>query len=131
MKISIYFSTEQCTLVDIDVTAIYENHYRLNEAPTLIEDVGIFDVIETEKIDESKIKFVRVSESADWTTYSWAIPKITAESESLTEALRTVETNGGKWDRVFGGLLNVYIPPGSDYDPSGLIDTTINNELDA
>ena len=121
MNIAIYFPSLDCTVDGVDATQVGPNRYRLNEAVMLIEDVGIFDVIETELIDDSTIKFIRVSESAGWVKYSWAVPKHVAESSALANALTKIEQNDGRWDRVFGGLLTVYIAPESDYDPTGEI----------
>ena len=131
MKISIHFPSEDCTVSGIEVSQIADNRIRLNEAPMLIESVGIFDLIEVEPIDDTTVKFVKVCEPANWTVYTWAIPQNIAESQKLTDSLLRIEKRGGHWDRVFGGLLNVYISPDSAYDPTAEIEKAISDSIDA
>ena len=130
MNISIYFPSQDCTLSGVDVSQLAGNRMRLNEAPTLIECVGIFDVIEVETIDKTTVRFVKVCEPANWTVYSWAIPKYLAESPELRDSLLRIEKQGGRWDRVFGGLLNVYISPDSGYDPTAEIENAISGSAE-
>ena len=44
-------------------------------------------------------------------TVSWILSKVQIESPVLSALLDTVISVGGFWERIFGGVLMVHLPP--------------------
>ena len=77
------------------------------------------DIIEATTLKPNVLKFVRVAERASLRKYDWVLSRDSVGSEGLRKVLLRVESEGGHWDRVFGGILVIYIPTTSPYDPTG------------
>ena len=107
------------------VTYLGDRRYCLEESPLDIESAQIFDVIEAETVDPSTIRFIRVVEKSRWKTYSYFLNQESIESLELAAKLAAVKPEGVRWDRVFGGMLFVYVPPDSDYDPDSDLESVL------
>lgn len=76
------------------------------------------DVIEAVDIASGTLRFVKVVERAPLKRFQFLLSRDYAESPELEMVLSRVETLNGHWERVFGGVLILYLPEDSDYDPS-------------
>lgn len=74
------------------------------------------DVVEAREIGSGKVQFVRVVERARMRRFAWFVSQALIDSPGLDRVLSKVMGLGGYWERVFGGLLIVYLPRGCDYD---------------
>ena len=86
----------------------------------------IYDVIKAKRIDADNIRFVRVAEKSNWKTYSYFLQQRHTDSADLDMALAQIDANGAKWHQLFGGLLFVYVPPESEYNPESDVEPVIN-----
>lgn len=84
----------------------------------MVEAACFGDVIEADSITDGNIRFVRISERGGWRTYDFLIPAELIESEHITAIQDRVHSLGGHWERVFGGVLFLCLPPTSDYNPT-------------
>ena len=46
-----------------------------------------------------------------------------ANLRSVIQTIQEQEARGGHWERICGGLLFVFLPPGADFDPSPWVET--------
>jgi hypothetical protein len=88
----------------------------------LVECASFGDVIEAIPSDGGRLRFVRIAEPGGWRTFEYLLPAAKIEGESGKRLLRELEARGGRWERVFGGVLFVSIPPGLDLDPTPWIE---------
>jgi len=74
------------------------------------------DVVEAREIGPGRVQFVRVVERARMRRFQWVISRALIESPELDRVLSKIMDLGGNWERVFGGVVIVYLPRGCDYD---------------
>lgn len=114
---AIEFPAEAVT-ASCPVTKLGERLFRLEGVPLFTESAGYQDVIEADEVAEGRIRFLRVAERSGWRTYDFIVPAHWIDSEWGRALLHELDARGGHWERVFGGLLFVCVPPGSDLDPT-------------
>ena len=124
--VTIDFPEIGCSVANIEVTPLGNSTYRLEEPVPLSECTTIYDVIKAKRIDDKTIRFIRVAEHSNWKTYSYCIQKQYVDSAELDAVLAQIETNGARWEQVFGGLLFVYVPPNSEYNPDADVTAMVN-----
>ena len=109
------------------VTPLGEGHYRLElsglacfhtesarEARRL-PDYG--DVIEAIATAPDYLRFVRIVRRARMKKLSFLVSQATIDSPRFSRMLARVEELGGHWERIFGGILLLYLPRCTTYDP--------------
>jgi hypothetical protein len=99
------------------VTRLGANRYRLEEN-LLLGEATYHDVLEADAQADGTLRYLRVAEPSGLKTESWILSKALIESPQLTKLLGRVDAAGGRWERVFGGVLFVSVPPTS----AGIID---------
>jgi hypothetical protein len=110
------------------VTPLGNGRYRLEEDPLscfmadsprdLRKLPNYGDVFEAEAIAARALRFVKVVERARLKRFQFPVSRDFVESPELNTILSKVESLNGYWERVFGGILIIYLPEDSDYDPS-------------
>lgn len=80
------------------------------------------DVIFAEKVGEKKIRYIKVSESSEFNIFDYIITERMSEHSGLKDVLEKVENEGGQSERVLGGILKIFLPLDSVYDPSEDLD---------
>lgn len=103
--------------VSMAVTRVGPRLYRLDNVP-MVEGAGFGDVVEAEPLDSGVLRVVRVAEASQWRTFDFLISEQAVGSDRVRRALERTERMGGHWERVFGGMLFICVPPGEDYDPT-------------
>jgi len=104
------------------VTPLGKNLYRLEMTPVLVEvEVSFGDIIEAGMQPDGVLRFCRVAERSQWRHWDWLLSKDTIESAPFMAFLQAIEEHGGFWERVFGGVLFVHLPPDSDFDPASAL----------
>lgn len=116
-EISVEFSEEGVTL-PLELSQVGPRLFRIGSVPIMVETVNFGDVIEAEPRADDGLRFVRIAETGGWRTYDFLIPPHLIESQRLAAILSHVLSLGGHWERVFGGVLFLCLPPTTDYDPS-------------
>ncbi|HEX2836108.1 MAG TPA: hypothetical protein VHW00_24095 [Thermoanaerobaculia bacterium] len=56
-------------------------------------------------------RFVRVAEASPFVTLEFLLSREVAESEAFGRVLDHVRDQGGIWERAFGGMVFVHVPP--------------------
>jgi len=95
------------------VTPMGPNLYRMEQS-SLWGGVSCYDVIETEPQSEGTVRFLRVLIPSGLKTVSWLLSRTEAESPALSALLDKVIDVGGHWERIFGGVLVLHLPPAED-----------------
>lgn len=113
----IEFPDEQTTAT-LELAPIGPRLFRIESVPFMVEAACFGDVIEVDPITNGNLIFVRIAERGGWRTYDFLIPAELIESEHITAIQDRVLSLGGHWERVFGGVLFLCLPPTSDYDPT-------------
>jgi len=83
------------------------------------------DVIELEEIQSGKYRFVRVSQRARLQRFEFLLSDPEAQAKALEPVLSRVMEMGGNWERVFGGVLTMFLPQDCQYDPSEDVQKTL------
>ena len=94
------------------VTPLGANRYRLEEN-LLLGEATYHDILEAEAQADGTLRYLRVAEPSGLKTESWILSKTLIESPDLTKLLERVDAAGGRWERVYGGVLIVSVPPTS------------------
>jgi hypothetical protein len=113
---SVEFPEEQMT-VSLELTQVGPRLFRIGSVPIMVEAASFGDVIEAESGADGSLRFVRVGESGGWRTYDFMLSAELIGSERITSIQDRVLSLGGHWERVFGGILLLCLPPTTDYDP--------------
>jgi hypothetical protein len=100
------------------VTLVGDGRYRLDTMPLFVEGATFGDVIEADLQSDGKLVFRRVVERSQWRVFGVALTKETIGSDRLAKVLAKAEELGAHWERVFGGLLFICVPPEIDWDPT-------------
>jgi hypothetical protein len=111
------FPSEGVT-VSVPLTPVGDRLYRLDGVPVFAVSASFGDVIEAEQGEDGRLRFIRVAKHGGWRTYNFILPAHKIESELGQHMLAELAARGGHWERVFGGLLFVCIPPELDLDPA-------------
>ena len=102
---------------ELEVTQLTPNRFRLEEGAFLMFDAGLHDIIEADLQDDGSYVFRDVIDKSTWQMFDFVLSKELAESHAFKEQLfRTVEQLGGTWETMFGGLVNLYLPQGIQFN---------------
>ncbi|PYV21447.1 MAG: hypothetical protein DMG24_19465, partial [Acidobacteria bacterium] len=69
------------------------------------------DIIEAEPQTDGTLRFLRVRTRSGLKTVCWVLSRTAAESPALFPLLDKVIAVGGYWERIFGGVLLLHLPP--------------------
>jgi hypothetical protein len=86
------------------------------EESAVLGEVFYHALIETELQTDGTFRFLRVLTPSGLTTECLIISKSVVESTDLTALLERVMAVGGNWERIFGGVLILHLPP-QEHDP--------------
>lgn len=111
------FPLESAT-VSVPLTEVGEGLYRLDGVPFGIESVGFGDVIEAEVVEEGRVRFICIAERGGWRTFDYMLSEEMVERVRMESLIKEVDARGAHWERLFGGLLFICVPPDSDFDPT-------------
>jgi hypothetical protein len=103
------------------VTPLGGNLYRMEES-SLLEHTRYDDVIEAELQSDGNLRFLQVVTPSSLITECYLF----SDSPSLSAFLDKVVLAGGNWERIFGGILFLHLPP-SEHDR---LMTEFNNRSD-
>ncbi len=92
------------------VTEVDFNLYRLEES-SLFGEVNYHDIIETELESDGTLRLLRVVASSGLKTVGWIAADAQLNSPGLKLLLDKVMNVGGNWERTFGGVLTIHLPP--------------------
>ena len=104
------------------VTPVGPNLYRLEES-TLFGEPKYHDVIEAETLSEGRLRFIRIAATSGLRVATWILPEAQFQSARLPALLDRIVKIGGNWERTFGGVLTVHLPPAEE----GLIMDELNS----
>lgn len=100
------------------VTPLGKNLYRLEVTPVLVEiEVSFGDIIEAEMQADGVLRFCRVATRSQWRHWDWLLSKNAVESAAFIALQQAIEEHGGAWERVFGGMFFIHLPPDTSFDP--------------
>jgi hypothetical protein len=92
------------------VTPLGPNLYRLEES-SVFGEASYHDVVETEAQTDRTLRFMRVLTPSGLKTVSRILPQAKFESPALSALLDKVMAVGGNWERIFGGVILLHLPP--------------------
>jgi hypothetical protein len=117
---SIEFRDEGVT-TNCPVAKVGDRLHRLEGVP-IAESAAFKDVIEAEDLGDGKLRFVRVAQYSNWKTFDYLFPRGWLDGSRGVSLLRELDQKGLHWERMFGGMLFICVPPGSVVDPGALVD---------
>jgi len=98
------------------VTPLGSDLYRMEFGRLCASHPDNGDVIEATPLPDGGLKFRRIVKRANFQKRSYFISRQTAESERLARFLEKVIALGGRWERIFGGYLVLYLPQTVSFD---------------
>ncbi|HYE18593.1 MAG TPA: DUF4265 domain-containing protein [Tepidisphaeraceae bacterium] len=107
------------------VTPVGSGLYRLDGVPIGAESASYNDVIEAEALGRGKLRFRRVAQASGWRVYDYVLPRGWLDSGSGKQYLADLDARGARWERVFGGMLFVCVPPELAFDPTASIQAAV------
>jgi hypothetical protein len=90
------------------------NLYRLEESAVLGE-AYYHDVIETELQTDGTVRYLRVQTPSGLTSLTFVVSQPVIESPAMSALLERVVAVGGNWEKIFGGVLILHLPPQERY----------------
>ena len=114
------------TLYDFEVEVLGNGLYRIVEVPFGPGTPG-FNVIEYQDIVELAMasdgiyELRSVRARSRWRRFDFVLSFEYEESEAFANLLSRVEESGGTWVREAEGLLSIFLPPDSVWDPSDAV----------
>jgi hypothetical protein len=112
---------EEGTGEGVTVTRLGKDRYRIESPILMSENVTVGDIIEAIEVKNGELEYRRVLEESRWNVFEFAIEESLIETDGLKRILEQVNSVGGHWDRLFGGVLVICLPPDAAYDPSEAI----------
>jgi hypothetical protein len=112
MTETLHIAFDDTTSEDLDVERVGELRYRLLMTPlSAPASARLGDEVELTRSPDGKLKFVRVTNSSPLITAEWFLSETMFRDPGLVELLTDVRRVGGEWERVFGGILFLHLPP--------------------
>jgi len=119
MEITITFS-DGSTYSALWVTPLGDNLYRAEESAMSMGEseqiIRYADVIEIELTSEREGRFLRVVQPSTLETSMHIVSLGLESTPGFEEFSKRVFKLGGYWELVFGGMLIVHLPHGTDFD---------------
>lgn len=102
---------------DIPLAHVEGNQYRV-EFSSMLSEPRVFygDVIEINPTGEGSADFVRVVRRSGFVVSCRVIGQKVVESPLFQGLLDKIMQLDGKYERAFGGVLIVHLPPSADFD---------------
>jgi hypothetical protein len=95
------------------LTQVGQDLYRLDES-SFLGDLKYHDVIKAEPQADGSLRLVGVSAPSEFRVLAWLLPEVLIDTTAVTSFLDNVMMVGGNWERTFGGLLTVHVPPSAE-----------------
>lgn len=114
---NVEFPTERVT-ISLALSQVGPHLFRIESIPLMVEIANFGDVIEAAPGTDGSLRFLRIAERGGWRTYAFILTPEVIESASITAIQNRIVSLGGYWERNFGGVLFLCVPPATDYDPS-------------
>jgi hypothetical protein len=117
IQCEVEFPQDQTTLM-MDVVKVGDRLYRLQKFPVGVESVNFADIVEADMVGDRLLRVQRVVEKSRWLVYDFILSEQASSSSGVEAVLERVTQLGGHWEKVFGGVLIICLPPEVHYDPT-------------
>lgn len=107
--------------MSLPVTPLGEGVVRIEAMPFMVEEVSFRDVVRVEKRADGSLEFVCVLEPANWRTYAMILSREAADGQDAQQFCLRLQELGCYWERDFGGLLLIAVPPELEIDPGDVL----------
>lgn len=114
---SVEFPSEGIT-ASAFVEDLGDRRYRLLSVPPFAESASFLDIIEAETAADGKLRFQRVVERSGWRVFDFMLSREFIASGKLEPILAKADEIGAHWERVFGGVLFICVPPEIAWNPT-------------
>lgn len=113
----------------VTVTPLGGDRYRLEVTPvsSVIEELGAYygDVIEATPEPDGSLRFRTLVAHSGLRMTDFLVSRDIVESDTFHAFADAVIAAGGYSERVFGGVLFVYVPNDSPFDPAAELDKVV------
>jgi hypothetical protein len=117
LRTTIWLRFDETSQEELAAYSLPGSCFRLTETPVLAsQPVYAGDIIDARLLPDGSHRFVRVLVPAPFNHYTWLLSPNVATSQQLKAFIEALESNGGDWEQVFGGLLHVHTPIASTFD---------------
>jgi hypothetical protein len=114
---SIEFPSEGVT-TSACVAALGDGLYLIGSVPLFVESACFMDIIEADATIDGKLIFKRVAQQSTWRVFEFMLSREIIASGRLEDVLAHADDLGARWERVFGGMLYICVPPDLAWDPT-------------
>ena len=114
---SVEFPTEGIT-ISAAVESLGDQRYRFRSVPLFVESASFMDIIEADAAIDGKLTFQQVVERSGWRVFDFILSREFIASGKLEPVLARADGYGAYWERVFGGVLYICVPPEVAWNPT-------------
>lgn len=102
----------------VQLEELGKGKFRIVELPNpFVDCFNYLDVVEMKREEDGSLRFVRVLEPSGWRRFSFFVPHDSHEGP-LRPVLDRVAEAQGEWVIDYKGILQVFLPPESNWDPT-------------
>ena len=102
----------------VQLEELGKGKFRIVELPNpFVDCFNYLDVVEMKREEDGSLRFVRVLEPSGWRRLSFFVPHDSQEGP-LRPVLDRVAEAQGRWVIDYKGILQVFLPPESNWDPT-------------
>lgn len=110
----------------VPVTPLFGDRFQL-EGSSIFGGGNQGDIIEAELLSDGTYRFVRVLEPSGNLVRNFLLARSIVESAAFARLCSEVESVGGTWERMMGGVVYFHLPSYSSFDIDAELDTVISS----
>lgn len=113
----VQFEEDGITINNLLLSPLKDLWYRIAESTAFVEAASYGDIIEVKELVDGTLLFIKVIEKSPLQTYDFLLPIHIVNSLLFKDFLKDVSADGGYWETLFGGVVNIYLPQTSKINP--------------
>lgn len=126
MAISARIHLHDSTVHPVCILQVDGDVYRVEDFPYPLTDAfNHRDLVRLRRGPDGSYDFLGVVTPSGWVRHLYILTKRENLLDVLEPVFRRAESEGGAAMLDFGGCLQVFLPPGCSWDPSGAVDAAV------
>ena len=94
---------------------VTDDTYKLLETPALSCRINYGTTIKVQPDEKGDLEMVKVVRASDYKTRRFILPSL-SKTELMEKLGNPIREAGGLWEVVFGGIIFIHMPRGSQFD---------------
>jgi hypothetical protein len=98
---------------------VSDDTYKLLETPALSCRINYGTTIQVQPDEKGELEMVKIVRASDYKTRRFILPSL-SRAEIVEKLGNPISQAGGLWEVVFGGVIFIHMPRGSQFDLEAL-----------